>query len=168
MELRHLRYLVGVVDAGGVHPAARRLNLSQPTLTRQLHDLQTDLGVRLFARVGRRLVLTDEGQEMLRLSRRLLGDVDALRERARALGDGVSPLRVGAPQQLMEHVLPRVVARYRRRHPAVQIMLVEEGTDRLVPLVEEGALDLAIGVLQKTERVRRLLLYPFCLLAIVP
>jgi hypothetical protein len=49
----------------------------------------------------------------------------------------------------------------------VEVTLVEEGTDRLVSLVEEGALHLAIGVLQKTERVRRLLLYPFCLLAIV-
>src|SRR5262249_35170593 len=154
MELRHLRYLVGVVDAGGVRSAARRLNLSQPTLTRQLHDLQTDLGVRLFGRAGRRLVLTHEGQEMLRLSRRLLGDVDALRDRARALGDGASPLRVGAPQQIMENLLPQVVARYRRRHPAVELTLAEEGTDRLVPLVEEGALHLAIGVLHKTERIR--------------
>ena len=61
MELRHLRYFVAVADAGSVSLAARRLHGTQPALSRQIRDLEEELSVRLFDRIGRKIVLTRDG-----------------------------------------------------------------------------------------------------------
>ena len=97
MELRHLRYFTAVVDAGGVSKAALRLRMTQPALGRQIRDLERELGVRLFDRIGRRVQLTAEGEELLRGARALLSDAESLVERGRALTTGTTGLlRVGS------------------------------------------------------------------------
>src|SRR2546423_3229235 len=88
MELRHLRYFVTVADAGTVSRAAAQLSLTQPALSRQIRDLESELGLPLFDRVGRRLHLTAEGENLLERTREILRAADALRERAGALAGG--------------------------------------------------------------------------------
>ena len=78
VDLRRLRAFVAIVDAGGFARAAARVNLSQPALSRQIHALETELGVRLFDRIGRRVQLTSEGEDLLERSRRLLADAESL------------------------------------------------------------------------------------------
>ena len=90
MDLRHLRAFVAIVDAGGFGRAAVRLNLSQPALSRQIRALEDELDVRLFDRIGRRVQLTAEGDDLLRRARGLLTDADSS-----ASGRGRS--RVGRP-----------------------------------------------------------------------
>src|SRR5215470_14565584 len=119
MNLRHLRAFAMIVDAGGFARAANRLNLSQPALSRQIHALESDLGVPLFDRIGRRVQLTSEGEDLLRRSPRLL----------KAGETGI--LRVGATPQVIENLLADFVTRYRRRHPGVEVHLVEDGGVRL-------------------------------------
>jgi LysR family transcriptional regulator, cyn operon transcriptional activator len=85
MKLRHLRTFVTVADAGGFAHAATGLALSQSAASRQILALEADLGVSLFDRIGRRIQLTSEGEDLLGLSRRLLADAEAFGERARAL-----------------------------------------------------------------------------------
>ena len=97
MNLRHLRAFVSIADAGGFARAANRMNLSQPALSRQIRALETELGVPLFDRLGRRVRLTSEGEDLLRRGRRLLTEADSLGERARLLKAGETGiLRVGA------------------------------------------------------------------------
>jgi LysR family transcriptional regulator, cyn operon transcriptional activator len=72
MNLRHLRAFATIADVGGFARAATRLHLSQPALSRQIHALEADLGVPLFDRIGRRVQLTSQGEDLLRRSRRLL------------------------------------------------------------------------------------------------
>src|SRR6266540_373856 len=104
MNFRHLRAFATIVDAGGFARAAPRLNVSQPALSRQIHALEADLGVPLFDRIGRRVQLISEGEELLRHSRRLLAEADALGERARSLKAGETGiLRVGATPQVIEN-----------------------------------------------------------------
>jgi LysR family transcriptional regulator, cyn operon transcriptional activator len=67
LNLDQLRTFVTVVDAGGIHRAVARINLSQPAASRQINALEATLGMRLFDRVGRRLKLTSEGEDLLRL-----------------------------------------------------------------------------------------------------
>ena len=63
MELRHLRYFVSVAEQGSVSSAARHVHVSQPALSRQIRDLEAELGVQLFDQVGRRIELTAEGED---------------------------------------------------------------------------------------------------------
>src|SRR5215475_8401298 len=79
MELRHLRTFVAVAEQGTVSKASARLGVAQPALSRQIQDLESDLGVRLFDRIRRRLVLTSAGEQLLADCRSVLGAVGAFR-----------------------------------------------------------------------------------------
>src|SRR5205823_4606307 len=137
MELRHLRYFAAVADAGNVSRAARQLRVTQPALSRQIQDLERDLACRLFDRIGRRIVLTKDGDELLERTRRLLGDADALRERARALAGGeAGVLRIGAAPQFIEAALPEVLTRYGLEYPGIDVQLVEDGGGSLLRRVQ--------------------------------
>src|SRR3954462_3821200 len=106
MNFGHLRTFVAIADAGGVHRAADRLHLSQPAISRQIQALEGSLGVPLFDRIGRRLRLTSEGDDLLRRSRRLIAEADSLTERAGALKKGEAGiLRVGTTPQVIESTL---------------------------------------------------------------
>jgi LysR family cyn operon transcriptional activator len=140
MNFKHLRAFVNIADSGGFARAATRLNLSQPALSRQILALEMDLSVRLFDRVGRRVRLTSEGEELLRCSRRLLAEAESLGERARMLKGGETGiLRVGATPQVIENLLAKFLMRYRRRHPGVEIHIVEDGGVRLNSRLARGS-----------------------------
>jgi DNA-binding transcriptional LysR family regulator len=81
MNFRRLRTFVAIVDAGGIHRAAARLNLSQPAVSRQVHALEAEVGVLLFDRIGRRVRPTSEGEDLLGRSRCLLTEVEPFGER---------------------------------------------------------------------------------------
>jgi DNA-binding transcriptional LysR family regulator len=85
MDLRHLRTFVTVAEQGTVSKASLRLRVAQPALSRQIGDLEAELGVRLFDRIRRRLVLTGEGEQLLEDCRAVLGAVSSLNERAQLL-----------------------------------------------------------------------------------
>ena len=86
--------------------SAARLNLSQPAVSRQIHALESDLGVPLFDRIGRRVQLTSEGEDLLRRTRRLLAEAESLSERAGALKTGETGiLRIGGTPQVIESML---------------------------------------------------------------
>ena len=85
MDLRRARSFVTVVELGTVSKAAQHLHVAQPALSRQLHELEHELGFKLFDRVGRGLVLTGEGEQMLADCRGLLNYAAAVREKAQLL-----------------------------------------------------------------------------------
>jgi DNA-binding transcriptional LysR family regulator len=166
MELRHLRYFVSVAEAASVSKAALRVHISQPALSRQIHDLERELGVLLFVRVGRGIQLTAEGEDLLASTREVLTRAESLGVRARALSGGtIGVLRVGATPQVMQNILPGFLAQYRRSRPGIDVELIEEGGARLLNLVEQGALHVAMsGILSGTPLERRLL-FPIRVLA---
>src|SRR5512134_1741338 len=159
MNLRYLRTFVHIADAGGIARAGSRLNLSQPAASRQILALEADLGVRLFDRIGRRFRLTSEGEDLLRQSRRLLMDADALGARARALKGGhTGILRVGATPMVVENTLSTFLGQYRLRHSGVEVHFVEDGGIRLLDRLDHGDIHLALVV--PDDRFRSRLLYP--------
>jgi DNA-binding transcriptional LysR family regulator len=167
MELRHLRYFVAVADAGNVSRAAQRLHITQPALTRQIQDFERGLACRLFDRIGRRIILTRDGQEILERTRRLLADAEALQERARALAGGeAGVLRIGATPQFIEAALPEVLTRYASAYPGIEVQVVEGGAGFLVTRVREGELHLAVGV-WRTGGLQNQPLFPGRVLAVM-
>jgi DNA-binding transcriptional LysR family regulator len=168
VNLRHLRALATIVDAGGFARAAASLNLSQPALSRQIRALESELGMLLFDRLGRRVRLTSEGEDLLQRGRRLLAEAASLDERARSLKSGETGiLRVAATPQVIENLLAEFLTRYRRRHPGVEVHLVEDGGVRLHGRLERGDVHLAMTAAAIT-RFRDRLLYPMHLLAVLP
>ena len=168
MDLRHLRYFIGVVDAGSMVLASRRLHVSQPTLSRQIRDLEKEFSVRLFDRVGRKLNLTVEGHELVARSRHLMAEAEALTARSAVLGGNTAGvLRVGAPPQFIEAAMPGVLQAYRQLHPTVEVQLSEDGGRSLLTRVEQGELHLAIGMLRDVGPLASRLLYPLRVLAVM-
>src|SRR5262249_39907133 len=127
-----------------IAPASDRLHLSVPAASRQILALESEFRIKLFDRIGRRLRLTSEGEDLLVRSRRLLNDADSLRERARALEGGQTGLlRVGAPPHVIELLVAPFVPHYRRRHPGVDVHLLEDSTGNLPTRLERGEIDLS-------------------------
>jgi DNA-binding transcriptional LysR family regulator len=166
MNLRYLRTFVDIAEAGSIARAGGRLNVSQPAASRQILALEAALGVRLFDRIGRRLRLTSEGEDLLRQARRLLMEADLLNARARALKGGhTGILRVGATPMVIENTLSAFLSQYQRRHPGVEVHFVEDGGLSLLSRLEHGDVHLALVV--PDDRFGNRLLYPVHDLAVL-
>ena len=126
MDLRHARTFVTVAELGTVSKAALRLRIAQPALSRQISDLEQELGLKLFDRVGGRLLLTGEGEQLLGHCRGLLNYASAVGERAQLLRRGdTGVLKVAASPQNMESVFADFLHSYAKRYPNVQVKLFE-------------------------------------------
>jgi DNA-binding transcriptional LysR family regulator len=140
MNLRRLRTFVAIADNGGFARAAARLNVTQSAASRQILALETELEVRLFDRIGRRVHLTLEGEDLLVRSRRLLSDAASLSERARALKGGqTGTLRVGATPHVIETLLSEFLIQYRRRYPCASTFTSSRTAVRAWPAAWSGA-----------------------------
>src|SRR5581483_10757433 len=117
MELHQLRYLAAVADLGNFTRASERCNVSQPSLSQQIINLEKELGHKLFHRLGRKAVLTEAGTAFLAHARRILFEVeDATKE----LGDSPSLERritVGAIPTLAPFLLPPLIERCHTQYP---------------------------------------------------
>lgn len=155
MDLRRLRTFVTVAEQGTVSKASLRLRTAQPALSRQIHDLEEELGVKLFDRVRRRLVLTSEGEQLLEDSRAVLGAVNSLGDRAQRLRRGESGiLRVAATPQTIEGVFATFLRRHAERRPNVQIKLSEAVGANLLGMLERGEIHLAIALVGLLQAVK--------------
>ena len=145
MDLRRLRTFVAVAELGTVSRAALHLRISQPALSRHITDLEQELGVRLFDRVGRRLVLTAIAEDVLGDCRSVLSQVGSLGERVDSLRRGDSGvLKVAASPQMIESVLSTFLPRYTARFPNVHVKLTEALGPAQVALLERGDVHLGI------------------------
>ena len=145
MDLKHLRTFVAVADLGTVSMAALRLRVAQPALSRQIIDLETELGLTLFDRVGRRLLLTGEGEQLLENCRRLLGYASSLVDQAQELrreDSGVLKVTTGA--HLIDSVFSTFLRRYAEHYPNVQVRLIEGIGAEILAKVERGEAQLGI------------------------
>lgn len=150
MDIRHARTFVTVAEMGTVSKAAVRLHVAQPALSRQIANLEQELGLRLFDRVGRRLMLTGEGEQLLEDCRHLLSSADSLRERARLLAGGeTGTLRVAASPQFIEGVMAGFLHRYRKRYPNVQVTVIESiAWPDTLAMLERGEIHLGQNLLR--------------------
>src|SRR5947209_9969592 len=146
MELKHLRTFVAVAESGTVTRAALRLHIAQPALSRQIIDLESELGITLFDRVSRRLKLTREGEQLLSRSRALLNDASSLADHAQALKQGeTGTLHVVASPQMIENVFSSFLEPYAKRYPGVRVRLIEGFGADVLAAVERG--DAQFGVI---------------------
>jgi LysR family transcriptional activator of glutamate synthase operon len=144
VELRQLQYFVQVARMQHVTKAAEELHVAQSAVSRQIHRLEEELGVRLFMQRGRNVQLTPVGQLFLRRAESLLTDLDrAVTEIHEFLDPEVGEIRLGFPHSLGIHLVPQVVAAFRKLHPNVKFKFRQGMYPSLIRDVTEAEVDLA-------------------------
>jgi len=143
MELRHLRYFVGVAEALSFTRAAEKLHTAQPSLTRQISDLEEELGVQLLNRTKRQVTLTDEGRSFLVDAKRVLALAAETVESVRRLRSGETrAFNVGYVSNLFYDLLPNTLASFHQSFPTVSVNLFDLSCGEQFRALEEGKLDL--------------------------
>lgn len=151
MELRQLRHFVAVADVGHFTRAADELAISQSGLSASIRALERDLGLPVFERTTRSVVVTAAGRVLLGHARQLLRQAAAAESAIAALrGTEAGMLALGVVQTFTAVDLPATIARLHERHPAVQVLLREAPTRDLLAVLETGELDLAFVALDAT------------------
>ena len=145
MNLRDLRYLVALAEHRHFGRAAEASFVSQPTLSTQIRKLEEELGVALFERAPRKVMLTPVGREIVERARKVLADVDQLAEIARRSQDPeAGTVRLGLFPTLGPYLLPHALPGLRERFPRLELLLVEDKTDALLERLRDGRLDAAV------------------------
>lgn len=147
MQLAHLRYFLAVAEEGHFTHAADQVRVSQPALSKQIRVLEAELGVTLFSRARGHVSLTDAGEALLPLARRILADVDTATREVQELATlRRGRVRLGATPSLCTGLLPGVLRDFHRDYPGIQLIIEESGSRDLTRLITDGALDLALVV----------------------
>ncbi|MFZ4540832.1 MAG: LysR substrate-binding domain-containing protein [Rickettsiales bacterium] len=145
MNLRDLQYLVAVADHLHFGRAAKAVHVSQPTLSMQLKKLEGTLGVQLFERTNKQVMLTAIGADITARARRVLHEIAQLTLAAKAARDpDAGTLRLGIFPTLAPYLLPSLMPQLTQHFPRLTLQLVEERTPELVAQLEAGALDAAL------------------------
>ncbi|HMC55197.1 MAG TPA: LysR family transcriptional regulator [Gemmatimonadaceae bacterium] len=147
MELRHLRYLVAIADAGTFVRAAEQLRVAQPALTRQIHDLEKELGAELFDAKARKATLTPAGEACARLARHVIQDTEQAVSRARLSNSGVAGkcVLLCGPVPLLTGLAGRFIARMKSTFPGISITLGEVFSETQWSAVAEARADIGLG-----------------------
>lgn len=152
MNISDLRYLVAVADVRHFGRAAESCFVSQPTLSTQIKKLERELGVELFERHPRQVLLTAAGARVVEHARRVLAESDNIHDVARQMRDPESgTIRLGVFPTLGPYLLPHIVPNLHEEFPRLELLLVEEKTEVVLQQLAEGHLDAGLLALPIDE-----------------
>ena len=157
MDIAQLRTLIHVAELGSLSKAADRLHIAQPALSRQIRLLEAELGVRLFDRHGRGMIITEHGRDVLRHALRIMAELDEIRA---AVLEGDAPLHghvsIGMPPTVSDILSEPLVSAFRDTHPNATLRIVSAYTGYLIDWMHRGEIDAAIVYDPKTARTLRI------------
>ncbi|HKQ40216.1 MAG TPA: LysR family transcriptional regulator [Verrucomicrobiae bacterium] len=157
MELRHLRYFVAVAEAENVSRAALKLHVSQPAVSRQIHDLEDELGFALLERTAKSVRLTDAGRVFLNEAREVLQRSETAVAKARAMAnDGRGELHVGYAPSPTVRILPGTLRAFQGQRPKVRVRLHDLSTEEMIAGLCDGKLDISVLVRPTRKLLRGL------------
>lgn len=146
MDARHLETFHAVVGCGSLRSAARQLGCAQSTITVRIQELEQELGAPLFARHGRKSVLTEAGYAVFERSARIADSIAALRDVAACyVGGTAGRVRLGVIEPTASHRLPPIITAFYRQRPGLQLGIEAGGAEHLQRLVAQGELDFSIS-----------------------
>jgi len=162
MELRHLRYLVAVADFGGVNAAAARMRVAQPAISRQIKDLEAELGFALLERAGRGVVVTDAGRVFVEAARDILARVAQAAESAGKIAAGTAgTVRVGLLESASwSGLVPKTFFQFSRTHPKIRLDVVPMSSVDQIEAVLNGRLDAGFVYRQDNLDPQKLVVRP--------
>jgi len=147
MELRVLEYFLAVAREGTISGAADTLHITQPTLSRQLRDLEKELGVTLFARGHRHVTLTNEGMLLRQRAEEILSLVTKTEEDISASGQNISgTLNIGAGETRAFELVADAIARLQAQHPGIKVNLFSSDSATITERLDKGLLDFGVVI----------------------
>ena len=169
LETRHLRLVVAVADYGSLTRAGNVLHLTQSALSHQLTDLETQLGVRLFERLGKRMEPTAAGERLIARARIALQQLREMEHEVKQIASGrEAAIRVATECYTCYHWLPTLLTAFGERYPKVEIQIVPSATSRPIRALVAGKIDVCIVTeLPRDRRVQGVPLFDDELVAIV-
>ena len=148
VNVESLHALIEVADSGSFSRAGERLHLTQPAVSKRIAALESELGVRLFDRLGRHVLLTEAGRTLLPRARRILVELeDSRRALSNLAGDVAGPLRVAISHHIGLHRLPSLLRAYTTRFPDVRLELEFTDSELACEAVSRGEVELALATL---------------------
>lgn len=169
MDLRHLRYFVVVAEEGNITRAAERLHIAQPPLSRQIQQLEEELGVPLLVRGSRPLTLTEAGQFFYAHARQLLSQTRELEAMTRRIGTIERKMSIGFVGSTLYGMLPKVIRRFRSEQNTTELTLHEMTSMEQISALKEGKIDVGFGRIRHEDpNVRRIVLREERLVAALP
>jgi LysR family transcriptional regulator for metE and metH len=145
MEIRHLKLIKTLVESGTLSAAGKELFLSQPALSRQLRGIEDELGVSLFYRMGRKMVLTPTGEHLVGGAGRILSELETMVNYSRAIATGEGGLlRIVTSHFTCYHWLPRLLQQFRKKYPKVVVKIDLAAMPDPAKALKERDLDLGI------------------------
>lgn len=151
MELRHLRYFVAVVEEQSFTKAAEKLFIAQPPLSRQIQNLEAELGIALFERGSRPLKTTQAGYFFYQHAVKILANAEEMKSMTKRIGLVERTVTMGFVGSLLYGLLSRIVYLYRQQQPHLKIELVEMTTLEQVKALKEGRIDVGFGRLRISD-----------------
>jgi LysR family transcriptional regulator, benzoate and cis,cis-muconate-responsive activator of ben and cat genes len=173
MELRHLRYFVAVAEAENVTRAATKLRVSQPALSRQIHDLEEEIGFQLLERGAKSVRLTASGRVFLNEARAVLQRAEDAVKAARAVAGGTrGEIHVGYAPSITVQILPQALRIFQAEFPGVKVSLHDLSTEEMLAQLRADKLAVALIVRLREKELRglrfeELARYPLCV-AVAP
>jgi len=143
MKLHQLKYFIKVCESLNITKAAKKLHMSQPSLTVSIKSLEQELGVNLFRRENHKISLTPEGQVFKDRLRPILKDLDALKREIVSTGVHNMVLRIGIPPMLGAFLFPMIFSKFTSEYPEVKLEIVEHNPTKLQKLLLDEKIDLA-------------------------
>ncbi|MGM8887843.1 LysR substrate-binding domain-containing protein, partial [Psychrobacter sp. 1U2] len=169
MELRHLRYFVAVAEEKSFNKAAERLYISQPPLSRQIKQLEEEVGVMLIDRDNRPLKLTEAGEFFYDHAVQILAKSDKLKSMTMRKANFDNSISIGFVSSILYGILPKIIARFRACYPNIEIKLRELNSWEQTQALTEGKIDVGFGrMLFEDASIRRILLREESLVVAVP
>ena len=145
LNLDQLRAFVEVVSRGSFTAAAKELNLTQPAVTHQIHELEKRFNVPLVERLGKRAHLTQAGEKLIEHARQLLDQDARARNSMRRFSDGgVGRVRIGTSMTMLMYALPPILRKLKSSHPQMEVQLKAGLTSGTLKLLKANALDLGL------------------------
>ena len=147
MDTRLLKIFCTVAENGSLVAAADKVHLTPSAISHSLKSLETELGCRLFERVGKKMALNHAGEQLLAQVQGPLAALDSAGEAIKRLGKwGQTRLRIGASQTICEHLLPLVFRELKTNNPSLELNVLAADTPKLVELLQQNKVDLALGI----------------------
>lgn len=169
MDLRHLRYFVAVADEQNFTRAAEKLHISQPPLSRQIQDLEEELGLALFERGSRPLKLTEGGRFFYGHATRLLEQAAQAIRTTKRIAQMQRRLVIGFVPSTIYGALPRLVRLFRAAQPQTELALVEMSSVEQIEALKNGRIDVGFGRVRLDDpSVKREILREEPLVAAIP